>query len=111
MSEAEQGLEASRRATMQLSTLAGQARSQTAQAEESLAVLEREAERLENERNTAKREAEHLGAERGQASLTFESVTEALKRLEGEIETLRAEIAAKRTEESRDASSRRSTAR
>ena len=100
MSEAEQGLEASRRATMQLSTLAGQARNQTAQAEESLAVLEREAERLENERNAAKREAEHLGAERGQASLTFESVTEALKRLEGEIETLRAEIAAKRTEES-----------
>ncbi len=100
VSEAEQGLEASRRATMQLSTLAGQARNQTAQAEESLAVLEREAERLENERNAAKREAEHLGAERGQASLTFESVTEALKRLEGEIETLRAEIAAKRTEES-----------
>jgi chromosome segregation protein len=100
VSEAEQGLEASRRATMQLSTLAGQARNQTSQAEESLAVLEREAERLENERNAAKREAEHLGAERGQASLTFESVTEALKRLEGEIETLRAEIAGKRTEES-----------
>ena len=92
VSEADIGLEAHRRSTMQLLTLAGQARSQTAQAEESLASLEREAERLENERNAAKREAESLGAERGQASLTFESVTEALKRLEGEIESLRAEI-------------------
>ncbi len=79
VSEADIGLEAHRRSTMQLLTLAGQARSQTAQAEESLASLEREAERLENERNAAKREAESLGAERGQASLTFESVTRSLE--------------------------------
>jgi chromosome segregation protein len=100
VSEAEIGLETSRRATMQLLTLAGQARNQTAQAEESLAALEREAERLATERNAARHEAEQLGAERGQASLTFESVTEALKRLEGEIEELRANATAKRMEES-----------
>ncbi|HVJ07029.1 MAG TPA: chromosome segregation protein SMC [Acidisarcina sp.] len=100
VSEADMGLEKSRRSTMQLLTLAGQARNQTAQAEESLAALEREAERLATERNAAKHEAEQLGAERGQASLTFETVTEALKRLESEIQSLREEIASKRAEES-----------
>ena len=99
VSEAELGLETSRRSTMQLLTLAGQARNQTAQAEESLASLEREAERLATERNAAGQEAEQLGAERGQASLSFETVTETLARLEGEIQSLGADIAGKRTEE------------
>jgi chromosome segregation protein len=42
---------------------------------------------------------EALGVERGQASLNFESVTEQLQRLEGEIGSLRSEIAGKRDEE------------
>ena len=44
---AERQLEASRRHAMHLLTLAGNARNHTAQGEESLAALEREAERLE----------------------------------------------------------------
>jgi chromosome segregation protein len=47
----------------------------------------------------AKRDLEALGSERGQASLTFESVTEALQRLEREIGSLQSEIDAKRKEE------------
>ncbi len=98
--QAEQRLEGERRRVMQLTTQANTARSQTAQAEESLASLDREAARLATEMAAAKRDLDALGSERGQASLTFESVTEALKRLEQEIGSLRSEIEVKRREES-----------
>ena len=97
--QAEQRLEAERRRVMQLSAQANHARSQTAQAEEALASLDREASRLATEMAAAKRDLEALGAERGQASLSFESVTESLQRLEQEIGGLRADIEAKRKEE------------
>ena len=85
---------------MHLLTLAGTARNQTAQAEESLAALEREAQRLENEMGQARAEAENLGAERGQANLRFEGAAESLKQLESEIAELRSMLAARRQEES-----------
>src|SRR5271170_976802 len=97
---AEQRLESGRRQAMQLLQQAAQARNQTAQAEEALAVLEREASRLATEMAAAHRDLEVLGAERGQLSMNFESVTSTLERLENEIAELRAEIAAKRNEES-----------
>ncbi len=97
--QAEQRLEAERRRVMQLTAQANTARNQTAQAEEALATLEREAARLEAEMSAARRDLEALGAERGQASLTFESVTEMLKRLEDEIGQLRTEMEARRREE------------
>ena len=97
--QAEQRLEAERRRVMQLTAQANTARSQTAQAEESLATIEREAARLDAEMGSAKRDLDALGAERGQASLTFESVTEMLKRLEQEISQLRIEMEARRREE------------
>ena len=84
---------------MQLLQQAAQARNQTAQAEEALAALEREASRLATEMAAAHRDLEALGAERGQLSMNFESVTATLERLEQEIAELRAEIAAKRNEE------------
>src|SRR5271155_87459 len=96
---AEQKLEAGRRQAMQLLQQAAQARNQTAQAEESLAALEREAERLATEMRAARRDLDALGAERGQLSMNFESVTATLERLEQEIAELRAEITAKRSEE------------
>ena len=96
---AEQRLEAERRRVMQLVSQANNARSQTAQAEESLASLDRERARLETEMAAAKRDLEALGAERGQASLNFESVTDSLKRLETEIGALRSDIETKRREE------------
>jgi chromosome segregation protein len=95
----ERQLESSRRHAMQLLTLASNARNHTAQAEESLAALEREAERLEAEMGQARNESENLGVQNGQAKQRFESATETLKRLEGEIATLRATLQARRADE------------
>ena len=58
---------------MHLLTLTGNARNFTAQGEESLAALEREAERLQSEIGQARNEQENLGVESGQARLRFES--------------------------------------
>ena len=96
---AEQRAEAGRRQAMQLISQLGLIRNQAAQAEESLASLERDATGWRRRWRSAKRDLEALGAERGQLSMNFESVTETLKRLEAEIASLRAEIAARRTEE------------
>jgi len=96
---AEQQSEAARRLAAQLLSQLGQARNQITQGEESLASLQREAERLGVEMESARRDLEALGAERGQISLTFESVTETLRRVEAEIASLRAEIEARRAEE------------
>jgi chromosome segregation protein len=98
--KAERELETGRRHAMHLLTLAGNARNFTAQAEESLAALEREAERLHAEMGQAKNEQEELGVESGQARLRFESAGDELKRLEGEIASLRETLQTKRAEES-----------
>ncbi len=96
---AERELETNRRHVMHLLTLAGNARNQTAQGEESLAALEREAERLESEMGRAQTEMESLGARSGEAGLRFASATETLKRLEAEIASLRESLQAHRAEE------------
>jgi chromosome segregation protein len=96
---AERQLESSRRHTMQLLTLAGNARSHTAQGEESLAALEREAERLEAEMRQARNEQEGLGIENGRVREKFESATDTLKRLEVEIAALRETLQARRASE------------
>ena len=96
----ERQLESGRRHAMHLLTLAGNARSFTAQSEESLASLEREAERLHAEMGQARNEQENLGVESGQARLRFESAADELKRLESEIATLRETVQTKRAEES-----------
>ena len=96
---AERKLEGDRRHAMHLLTLAGNARNSTAQAEESLAALEREAERLNAETSQARNEQESLGVQSGQARLKFESAAETLKSLEGEIAELRETLQARRSEE------------
>jgi chromosome segregation protein len=96
---AEQQWEGARREAAQILSRLGQTRSQISQGEESLAALQREAERLGGEMEAARRDLEALGAERGQISLTFESVTDALRRVEAEIATLRGEIESGRADE------------
>jgi chromosome segregation protein len=96
---AERQLESSRRHAMNLLTLAANARNHTAQGEESLATLEREAERLETEMNQSQMELESLGARSGEAKLRFTSAAETLKRLENEIAALREAVQARRAEE------------
>ena len=75
-------------------------RHEVAQAEAALAGLDRESERLIAESETAHEELAALGHERGQAKLSFESVTEHLTRIEAEIAELRIETEARRSEES-----------
>ncbi|MGA2889410.1 MAG: chromosome segregation protein SMC [Terracidiphilus sp.] len=95
----ERQLETNRRHAMHLLTLAGNARNHTTQGEESLAALEREAERLDAEMGQARNELENLGAQSGEARQRFESAAETLKRLEGEIAALREALQARRAEE------------
>jgi chromosome segregation protein len=96
---AEQQTEQTRRTMMQLVDRASRTRSEEAQATASLASLEQESERLVGESETARQELETLGVERGQVKLSFESVTERLKRLETEIATLRLDLDTKRKDE------------
>jgi chromosome segregation protein len=96
---AERELEISRRHAMNLLTQAGNARNHTAQGEESLAALEREAERLEAEMNQASTEQENLGVENSQARARFDAAAESLKQLEAEINSLRESLQAQRAQE------------
>jgi chromosome segregation protein len=96
---AERQMEATRRHAMHLLTMAGNARNSVAQGEESLAALEREADRLNAEMAQSRNELESLGVQNGQAKLNFESATEALKRLEAEIVSLREALQARRSQE------------
>ena len=100
VASAEQQVEQNRRATMQLVQRISQTRNEEAQAAASLAGLEQEAQRLASESDIARQELETLGLQRGQVKLSFESVTERLKRLETEIAELRSQVEARRGEES-----------
>ncbi len=88
-----------RRSAVSTMGRANQLRNEQNQAEASLAGLDAESERLANESARAHEELEQLGAQRGQAKLDFESVTERLKRLEAEIVEFRHSLESKRMEE------------
>jgi len=96
---AERELEAGRRHAVHLLTLSGNARNYIAQGEESLAALEREAERLGGEIGQSRNELERLGVESGQSRSHFESADAAVKRSEQEMATLRETLQTKRTSE------------
>ncbi len=96
---AERELEVNRRHAMNLLTLAGNARNHMAQDEESLAALEREAERLGAEMKHARNEKENLAVETELSRQRYETAAEQLNRLEAEIASLRVLLQAKRAEE------------
>ena len=96
---AEREMEGARRHAMHLLTQAGNARSSFVQGEESLAALEREAERLDGEMTQAHGEQESLGAQIGESRLRFDAADAAQKRLEEEIAKLRETAQTKRTDE------------
>ncbi len=96
---AEAMAEGGRRNALNAMGRANGARNEIAQAEAALAGLDRENERLSAESDAARKELDALGQQRGQAKLAFESVTEKLKRLEGEIVELRQRLEQRRMEE------------
>jgi len=97
---AEREIEAERRHAMQLLTLSGNARNYIAQGEESLAALEREAERLDGETGQAHIEQENLNVQTGESRLRFDSADGTVKRLEREMAALRETLQTKRSDES-----------
>jgi chromosome segregation protein len=95
----ERQLEADRRHAMQLLTLAGNARNHTAQSEESLAALEREAERLDAERDQSASEQENLNLQLAQSRQRHEAAQAELRTLQESIASLREQQQARRAEE------------
>jgi chromosome segregation protein len=88
-----------RRSAMQSMQRAAQANNEIAQAEAALEGLDRENERFDTESQSARAELESLDLQRGTARLSFESVTDRLKRLEAEILELRHTLETRRLEE------------
>ncbi len=100
LSSAEQQVESSRRSALQLMGRANATRNEIAQAEAALSGLDTEAQRLETESEVAREELSALGLQRGEIKLSFENVTDRLKRLEAEIASLRLDTEARRKQES-----------
>ena len=97
--DAERNLEAARRHAMYLLTQSGNTRNTIAQAEESLAALEREAVRLEGEIVQGRNEDERLSGENSRSRERYDSAAAELKRLESEIASLRDALQGRRASE------------
>ena len=100
VAEMERRLETSRRSAMQLESRAGMTRTQVAQAEESLAALLREAERLDEESRRSASENDQMTAQLEQARTRATEAAEALTRVQGELAGVRERLSAERRTES-----------
>jgi chromosome segregation protein len=105
LAELEHRQEASRTAIIEVVASASNLRNLLTQAEERVASLGREAQRLQLEMTTANSQVEAFGGQRGQFALEFESVSQRLTGLTEDISHARQSIETKRREES-DAKSR-----
>ena len=88
-----------RRLANQCMQRAAQVGNDIAQAEAALEALDQESLRLQSESGTAAAELEALGRQKGQAKLSFEDVTDRLKRVEAEISELRTALEGSRLAE------------
>ena len=91
--------EASRSAIMEVVASTSNLRNSLTQAEERLAAIGREAQRLQVEMSTANNQVETFGGQRGQFALEFESVSQRVAGLTEEILQARQSIEFKRREE------------
>ncbi len=99
LAELESRQEASRSAIMEIVASASNLRNMLTQAEERLAAVGREAQRLQVEMATANSQVEAFGGQRGQFALEFESVSQRAAGLTEEISQARQSIESKRREE------------
>ncbi len=99
VAELERRLETSRRNAMQMESRAGMTRTQVAQAEESLAALVREAERLEEDARRGAGENEQMTAQLEQARTRAAEAAETLTRVQQELAALRERLSAERRAE------------
>lgn len=91
--------EARRQRVLETMSSAANARNQITQTEESMAALDREAQRLEREMAAAQVDIEGFGGKRGQIAFEFESMTQTVAALTEQIAQTRSSIDAKRNEE------------
>ena len=99
VAQSERAIEEGRSRSVQMLTEEGQLRNQQAQAQESLAAMQRDFERLTRESQHAHDELASLGAERGQASLAFDNAAEWLESLEREVAAAQAGLQSTRERE------------
>jgi chromosome segregation protein len=99
LAELESRQEASRNAIMEIVASASNLRNMLTQAEERLAAVGREAQRLQVEMATSNSQVEAFGGQRGQFALEFESVSQRVAGLTEEISQARQLIESKRREE------------
>ncbi|PSH04635.1 MAG: chromosome segregation protein SMC [Acidobacteria bacterium] len=97
--EVERNQEHQRRQMLDSVNAASTVRNRITQAEERIAALRREAERLQHELNSANQQVESFGGQRGQLSLEFESATELSRSIAARIAEARAQVAEKRAAE------------
>ena len=92
--------ESSRAAILEAVGAASHLRNQLTQSEERRAGMDREGQRLRAEITVAAAQAESFGGQRGQLQLEFETVSQRLSGLAGEIVSLRQTLESRRHEES-----------
>jgi chromosome segregation protein len=100
LAELEHQQEASRVSIMEVVASSSNLRNLLTQAEERMAAVSREAQRLQVEMETANSQVEAFGGQRGQFALEFESVSQRVAGLTDEIAQTRQWIESKRREES-----------
>src|SRR5205807_8771421 len=100
LAELEQQQEASRLAIMEAVAAASNLRNQLTQAEERMAAVDREGQRLQAEIATANAQAEAFGGQRGQLALEFETVSQRVAGITEELIQARQLIEFKRRVES-----------
>ncbi len=100
LAELERQQESSRIAIMQAVASTANLRNQLTQAEERLAAVDREAQRLQSELATGNSQVEAFGGQRGQLALEFETVSQRVRGLSEEIGQTRQVLELNRREES-----------
>ncbi|HKS74553.1 MAG TPA: chromosome segregation protein SMC, partial [Terriglobales bacterium] len=100
LEDLERHQEASRAAIMQTVAATAQLHNQLTQAQERMAAVDREAHRLQAEITTSTSQVEAFGGQRGQLAFEFESVSQRVAALSGEILHTRQALDEKRREES-----------
>jgi len=99
LAQLEHQQEASRAGIMEVVASSSNLRNSLTQAEERLAAVDRETQRLHNELAAANSQVEAFGGQRGQCALEFESVSQHLAGLTEDIAETRRVVESKRKEE------------
>ena len=97
--DVERQQEERRAAILQSVSAASSVRNRITQAEERIAALDRESRRIEQETTTAHQQLESFGGQRGQLGLEFESSSQRVEALAGQIDENRRLLAQKRADE------------